>query len=333
MAPPDCWQLENEAIRAFEAGDIESALDLFLRAADGAPDPRIHFNLALAFAKAGSLVSALEALEAGLELEGGDGDRQALKMFDFLYRALCEEDFACAEQLDPRLLARLHGKYTFTNFGDPTAKDAIEAIFRESCCDTYPPDIPHSDTPNSPVAFEKNASFGEEREFTVAFDASYRYMALPVLDSYSLDEIIEFIQDRYNSLPESEKATALLNLFARGKRLYEDSEYAEAARIYEALADVEPENVAVLLHCGRALRDSGELDLIERSVGYFLRIVQLNNESAPGWYDLSIAYAILGDFRKELFCLSRAIDFGHTRSDFSRVAYLQTITAPEDPFG
>jgi tetratricopeptide (TPR) repeat protein len=332
MTPLDYWDLESEAIRTFESGNLEAALDIFARAAEAGPhDPRIHFNLALALAKTGWIVSAVQALEAGLELDGGD--LQALKLLEFLYRTLCIADVACADQLDPQLLARLPKRYAFTNFGDWIARDAIETIFGESCCDPYPPAIPGSDGPGSTATFGTNATFGEEREFDVVFDASYRYMALPVLDSYTPEAIIEFIRDRYESLPDGEKATALLSIFARGKRLYENSDYEEASRLYEALADVEPENLAVLLHCGRALRDSGDLDMVQRSVTYFMQIIQLNTENATGWYDLSLAYAILGDFRKELFCLSRSFDLGHSRSDFSRIAYLRTITAPEDPFG
>lgn len=322
------------AIQRFERGEFSAAIDLFLDAirAD-AGNPPMHFNLALALAKLGESEAALAAIKDGLDIN--PHDKQALKLLGMLHAIIkkAREKDARPGPVPAWVGRYLKSKDFMANHHDGNIAGPIIASMLAS-----PESFHHviealhgkgGRVDRQVGPFMNKAQLDLYHGAIVMCHAS---LSLPCLSGNDAGQMLSYILDHYETLDDADRGTGLLWVFEQGRRKYENADYTEAARILENLVAVEPTNLAILFYCGKALRDSSEPEMIERSVEYYKRILQLNPENALGWYDLSLSYAMLGDFQRELFCLQRAYELGHSRQDADRITYLQGITAPQDPF-
>jgi tetratricopeptide (TPR) repeat protein len=332
MNATDAWQLETDAISKFNAGEYDVALELFFKTTMLAPEnPQLHFNLALALAKLGETYPALAVLKKGLEIE--DHDKQALRLLSILYAVLKETHQNPREIIGIEWIGQfLTVKDLYLNYLDSTHR-IIEDFLDEEA------ELAHVIAwPSAEQLFIDSKDLGNNKNEIVHELASrplvacYKYISIPCLVEAEVKSTMKYVVANYVDLLEADRSVALIWLFGKGKNKYDEAEYEDAAGIFEALATVEPTNIAILFYCGKTMRDSGDMDMILRSIDYLKRIIQLNTENALGWYDLSLSYAIIGDFQKELFCLRRAYDLGHSKDDIARITYLESITAPVDPF-
>jgi len=335
LSGTNAWNYEAEAIDKFNTGAYAEAVDLFYKTIELSPqDSRAFFNFSLALAKLGETYAALDMLKKGLDLD--QNDKQALKLLTILFEEIKDTAENLHEMIEIAWIGRfLKDKDLLANLIDSmNFKPAIDIYFANGT------DFLHAEgtkrVVNAIVAGRPPIKI-QNRDFPNSYMAPlltfcYKHISLPCLLEGAIEHIVKYIEEHYEELLESEKSVAIIWAFNQGKKKYDEAEYETAALIFEGLGIVEPTNLAILLYCGKALRDSGDMDLVNRSIDYYKRIIQLNEENALGWYDLSLSYAVLGDFRRELFCLRRAYDLGHSREDISRITYLESITAPEDPF-
>ncbi len=328
----DAWAIADGAVEHFNRGEFREAIDLFIQSIQTSPsEPRMHFNLALALAKLGENIVALDVLKKGLDLD--PHDKLALKLLALLSDVVKKADRATLGMQTYSWIGRfLKDKDLLANYPDGgIAGSVVDAILASVAGSVY-------------SSGRVGKGPGRKRDPAIANTAiidayrgsismCYAHLSLPCLSGNAPDEVMDYVLGNYEGLIEDEKGTGLLWVFERGRRLYEDADYTEASRVLEGLVAAEPTNLAILFFCGKALRDSGEMDMVQRSIDYYKRILQLNYENALGWYDLSLSYAILGDFQKELFCLQRAFDLGHSKQDIDRITYLQGISSAVDPFG
>ncbi len=332
MDPSDAWGIAEGAIERFNQGGFPDAIELFLQSIQASPsDPHMHFNLALALAKLGENMVALDALKKGLDID--PHDKQALKLLAMLHNFIKNNDKYIQNPQTLSWIGRfLKSKDFLANYPDLVAASrVIEAIISSTTVfHHFAGEFHGRQGQNRATAFANSMQLDYPSGGIVM---CYAHLSLPCLSGNAPDAVMQYILDGYESLAEGDKGTGLLWVFELGRRHYEDADYREAARVLEGLVAAEPTNLAILFYCAKALQDSGETELVQRSLEYYKRILQLNYDNALGWYDLSLSYAILGDFQKELFCLHRAFDLGHSRQDIERINYLQEITAPEDPFG
>jgi tetratricopeptide (TPR) repeat protein len=327
----DAWAIVEGAVEHFNHGEFREAIDSFVQSIQASPsDPRMHFNLALALAKLGENIVALDVLKKGLDLD--PHDKVALRLLALLYAIVKKGDRNALGTQSFTWVGRfLKDKDFLANYIDGVvASRVVDAIIVSMAGFAY-------------VAGGMRGEPGRKRDAALANTAiidayrgsitmCYAHLSLPCLSGNAPDDVMDYVLSNYEGLADEDKGTGLLWVFERGRRLYEDADYSEAAHVLEGLVAAEPTNLAILFFCGKALRDSGEADLVKRSIDYYKRILQLNYENALGWYDLSLSYAILGDFEKELFCLQRAFDLGHSRQDIERITYLEGITFAKDPF-
>jgi tetratricopeptide (TPR) repeat protein len=327
----DSWAIAEGAMAHFYHGEFNEAIDLFLESILASPsDPRMHFNLALALAKLGENLVALDVLKKGLDLD--PHDKQALKLLAILYAIMKKGDKTAPGMQALAWIGRfVKDKDFLANYVDEdSASPIVELIITSAMHYTYHPKENCVGTRNNRDLTYTNTA--QHDAYSGSIVMCYAHLSLPCLAGNDSGDVMSYILDNYETLADDEKGTGLLWVFEQGRRRYEDADYREASRILEGLVAVEPTNLAILFYCGKALRDSGEMELVLHSIDYYKRILQLNYENALGWYDLSLSYAILGDLQKEMFCLQRAFDLGHSRQDYDRIAYLESITAPKDPF-
>nr|MDO8088831.1 tetratricopeptide repeat protein [Candidatus Sigynarchaeum springense] len=331
MEYSDAWSIAEDAMERFNHGEFRNAIDLFLKSIEASPsEPRMHFNLALALTKLGENMVALDVLKRGLDID--PHDKQALKLLAFLHAVIKESHYGAQAMQKYSWIGRfLKTKGFLTNYLDfAIVNDIVEAI--NASMTGFPCIKVEFHARHSQERTQAYVNTTQLDTFAGGIIMCYAHLSLPCLSGNTTDDLINYILENYESLADEDKGTGLLWVFEQGRRHYEDADYNEAARVLEGLVAVEPTNLAILFYCAKALRDSGEIEQIQRSLEYYKRILQLNYENALGWYDLSLSYAVLGDFRKELFCLKRAFDLGHSKEDIDRITYLQGITAPEDPF-
>ncbi|MEX2680982.1 MAG: tetratricopeptide repeat protein [Candidatus Sigynarchaeota archaeon] len=331
MESGNAWDLVEDAMERFNHGEYREAIDLFLKSVEASPsEPRMHFNLALALAKLGENMVALDVLKRGLDID--PHDKHALKLLSFLHSVTKEGHYDAKTMQKYSWIGHfLKTKDFLANYINFTiARSVIDAIL--ASMSTFP--YPKVESRGKPGQTRARTLVNTIQLDTFVGDICmcYARLSLPCLSGNKTDDVMKYILENYENLTEEDKGTGLLWVFEQGRRYYEDADYSEAARVLESLVAVEPTNLAILFYCAKAMRDSGELELVQRSLDYYKRILQLNYENALGWYDLSLSYAILGDFQKELFCLKRAFELGHSREDLDRITYLEGITAPVDPF-
>ncbi len=334
----DPWTIENDGLGRFKAGNHGEGLLLLEKACslDNGTDAKLHFNLALARAVTGDTFGAFAAMKRGLEIQSWD--KEALRFLALLYDDWKKSN--TGKQV-PGDLAWI-GSYirvieSRANFIEqPTVQSIIQSIIdgalvREHVLHGSEFTVVRASLPFKPNQLD-NESYNTYAQERPLFCSCYRYLLLPSLDDLFTTAHLVHLLKVYGDLPEDEKETFIAWAFNEGKRRYEEAEYLDAITIFEGLAGIEPTNIAILIYCGRALREAGAAEEIERSVPYFKAIVQLNDQNALGWYELSLSYALLGDLRKELYCLQNAYNMGHSKQDINRILYLQGIVAPEDPF-
>ncbi|MFX0102641.1 MAG: tetratricopeptide repeat protein [Candidatus Hodarchaeota archaeon] len=334
MSSEDAWSLEKIAIDKFEGGSYEESLNFFEKASSlNASDPRIYFNHALVLSKLGDTSSALEILKKGLELD--DKDRNAVKLLSILVDFYCKEGRG-KDYLDKFIWVRKYLKIRdfFLNYsGFSDLERQYLNFFNQPNLDFYAPlvDIIREGKPKNKIFYLNTAN---HYMYYVSNEVNwiYEYLVLVNLEKMNMEDLLDFLSRNYNELPDNEKGKALIWCFSKGKKLYEDADYEESALLFKSLVDIEPENLTVLFHAGKAFRDSGELHLIEESTVYFKQIIELHYENIMAWYDLSLCYAMLGDFGRELFCLRKAREFGSTMVDAGRIEYLEEIGFSTDPF-
>mgnify|MGYP006289753567 CR=1 FL=1 len=333
-SPREFRELHNSAIQKFESGEFEQSIELFETAVrNKTVDAKLFFNYALALGKLGEIDQALDKLHNSLKINPIDGD--SLKLLKILVAIWKKRNFSI------RIGAELEWAREFLKDKDFFANYAELPFFKLILSEYFQKEkIPHYNslevTKSKTIAVKskmKNKFILFEKLFYIEANwPSYAFLVLPSLSKLKFYELKSFIEEDYPALPENEQSYALVWLFGKGKKLYEQADYEESSRLFESLVKVEPVNLAVLFHCGKSLRDSGDLKLIEKSTLYFKKILKLNFQNPLAWHDLSISYAILGDFRKELFCLERAYEFGYSKEILERLVYLQQITAPINPF-
>ncbi len=327
----DAWAIAEGAVEHFNHGEFHAAIDLFLQSIQASPsDSRIRFNLALALAKLGENIVALDVLKKSLDLD--PHDKPALRLLALLYAIVKKSDRTILGTHVFSWIGRfLKDKDFLANYPDGTiASSVVDTIIKSMEGFAYIAEYERGEPGRKRDPTLMNAVHIDAYRGTISM--CYAYLSLPCLSGNTPGDVMEYVLNNYESLVDEDKGTGLLWVFEQGRRLYEDAEYTEAARILEGLVAAEPTNLAILFFCGKALRDSGDMDLVQRSIDYYKRILQLNYENALGWYDLSLSYAILGDFQKELFCIQRAFDLGHSKQDIDRITYLETITNAQDPF-
>ncbi|HME55287.1 MAG TPA: tetratricopeptide repeat protein [Candidatus Lokiarchaeia archaeon] len=328
----DAWQLENDAIDRFNAGEFDSAIELFYKTTSMAPEnAQLHFNFALALAKLGETKVAMDIIKKGLEIEGHD--KQALRLLSILYEDLKNSEQNIRDITGIEWIGRfLKVKDLYLNYMD-LDQGIIDMIVTS---ETEQLDLAELQLVDGKTYVEEasepimNDAIHEFLPLTLA--PCYKHISLPSLDVNKFNDVMDYIVSNYNDLLEIDRSFALIWMFGKGKNKYDEAEYEDAANIFEAMAVAEPTNIAILFYCSKTLRDSGDMDMAQRSIDYLKRIIQLNPENALAWYEVSLSYAIIGDLQKELFCLQRAFDLGHSKEDFDRIMYLESITAPVDPF-
>ncbi|MBN2154390.1 MAG: tetratricopeptide repeat protein [Candidatus Lokiarchaeota archaeon] len=332
MDSTDPWAIADGAIERFNQGEFPEAIELFIQSIQASPsEPCLHFNLALALAKLGENLVALDVLKKGLDLD--PHDKQALKLLSVLHTITKQKDWDARSAQSFAWIGRfLKSKEFLVNYPDVTDADRVIAAIITTTT-AFPYAAGHAPVSRGRRVAMPPANAVQLDVYAGGVVMCYAFLSLPCLSGNAPESVMDYILGSYECLADDEKGTGLLWVFERGRRHYEDADYQEAARILEALVAVEPTNLAILFYCGKALRDSGEVELVNRSLDYYKRILQLNYENALGWYDLSLSYAFLGDFQKELFCLKRAYDLGHSKQDIDRITYLEGIVAPVDPFG
>lgn len=332
MNATEAWILENDAITKFTAGQFNEALELFYQTTTIAPgNAQLHFNFALALAKLGETIAALKILKKGLEIERYD--KQALRLLSILIEDLKNSDQDIRDIAGIEWIGRfLKIKDLFLNYLD--SEQLIVDLFLSSEIDSlYMKDWQSTDDKSITSEVSNKLKNNVIHELLSSpLKLCYKNISLPCLVGSEISDIMDCIVSNYDDLLDSDRSVALIWMFGEGKKKYEDADYEEAAGIFESIAAVEPTNIAILFYCSKTLRESGEMEMIQRSTNYLKRIIQLNPENTLAWYEISLSYAIIGDFQKELFCLQRAFDLGHSKDDFARITYLESIAAPVDPF-
>jgi len=332
VSATDAWQLEDEAISKFNDGAYDGAIELFYRTTSMAPnDASLHFNFALALAKLGENIVALNVLKKGLEIDGHD--KQALRLLSILFADVRTSDQSLRNMAGIEWIGHyLKIKDLFLNYLDSGNPD-VDLILSSADDDLHENDWQSLDVVDQDKKVSSNLKNHVLQDFQpIPLESCYKYISLPCLAGNKVDDIMGYIVSNYDDLLETDRSVALIWVFGKGKKKYENADYEDAVSIFEALATVEPTNIAVLFYCSKTLRDSGDMDMILRSTEYLKRIIQLNPENALAWYEISLSYAIIGDLQKELFCLQRAFDLGHSKQDIERIMYLESIAAPVDPF-
>ncbi|MHA1791577.1 MAG: hypothetical protein ACTSVI_02965 [Promethearchaeota archaeon] len=330
------WELESKAINKFKSGDYRDALYLFIEATSiDCSDDKLYYNLSLALAKLGDVKNSLFFLRKALEINSHD--KNFLKLLSFLINAYRKQnpDDKNFNNLDwVRQYLKL--KELFVNYFDFLMQDGLYdrysrnyLVYSHVFLSRREGKLP---SPFGSSSFEKNDFVDAIFYLSKVTIWGYRYLALRPLDSLSEIKLVDFLERNYRDLPENEKMKALIWAFSKGKKLYDNADYEEAGKIFEFLVKLEPINIAVLFQCGKTFRDSGVEPLVKKSIEYFKRILRIYYHNPLAWMDLAISYAILGDFQRELFCLKKAYESGHPHVDLGRVAYLEKITAPVDPF-
>ncbi|MHA1697960.1 MAG: tetratricopeptide repeat protein [Promethearchaeota archaeon] len=332
------WLLCEEALKKFDNHEFDDSLHLFRSASRiNESDHRIFFNHALAAAKLGLYSEAIEMLERGFKLK--DNDPNAIKL---LKQVILSWDMPGDGASIIKKLKWIENYFDMKIFWlnstlRPKMSSLIDGFLSINDKLSYSNDFSTEkkiEGTNAGTGLKKNDDDVGVALYSEAIDrsSSYRHLMLPDLENLTLKQILDFLSKDYKGLTPDEKTKVMIWLFSKGKKLYDDSDYERAADIFRFMAKLEPEHIAVLLNCGIALRDSGDMKLIRESVTYFKQILEINYYNNVAWFDLAISYLMLGDFQRELFCLKKAWELGNSRVDLGRIAYLEKITHPVSPF-
>ncbi|MBD3185364.1 hypothetical protein GF325_00940 [Candidatus Bathyarchaeota archaeon] len=339
MSRSRAGKMERRGITTFNKEKFTTAIDFFLEAINLEPgNPRFHYNMSLALAKLGELRTAMRYLKQCMSLR--KENPRAMRLLEYL---LDLNDKRATAKIPPEELEwigdLLEERSFFINHVDlyPQLDDFMNFLEHPMDITRYSPSpltlkSKDLDGNNHPEIEIKNTRIGELYMLNMISRWGYRHLALINLDSLSREELLQYLANNYTGLPEDEKIAALIWCFGVGKQLYEDADYRDASEIFEFLVGLEPDRIAVLFQCANALRDSGELDLVTRSIMYYKRIITIHSSNPLAWQNLAVSYAIMGDFQRELFCLKKAAFHGSSGIDHGRIAYLETITASRDPF-
>ncbi|MHA1681417.1 MAG: hypothetical protein ACTSUE_10435 [Promethearchaeota archaeon] len=338
MSGENARELGQQAIKLFLEKEYESSLESFVRASTiNCSDPIPYFNLSLALAKLGDLENALLFIEKGLEID--PYDRKALKLLAILFHIYKKQNPGEASMAEIRWIARyLDKKDFFMNYLEMyEAKSDYSHLLTDHAPLNY--NVKMWDSKNQVGIVAERVHLEEMnvkvpdiyRQPTIS-SWGYRFLGLVEMTSFTNAELIEYLGKSYENLPESEKIIALIWIFNLGKKLYENADYKEASEILEFIATLEPSNIAVLIQCGNALRDSGEIELIKESLKYYKQIINEFYDHSLAWQQMAYSYAMLGDFQKELYCLIKTREIGNISIDHGRIAYLERIAYPVNPF-
>lgn len=154
---------------------------------------------------------------------------------------------------------------------------------------------------------------------------------------------------------ETRKQEALIEeLFDRAIELAKRKDYKGALKIYEEIVGINPNNIDSLLNIGIFYFDSwdlkkaeeffskalqidpnnvlanfdmgslkGEQEQREEEIKYYLKAIEINPLYADVYYNLGLAWRILGKYENAILCYKRYLDLTRNRKDEIEIAIIE----------
>jgi tetratricopeptide (TPR) repeat protein len=128
-----------------------------------------------------------------------------------------------------------------------------------------------------------------------------------------------FTEKLLDFIDESEK---LEDIYAKGKKLYENGAASEAESIFNAILYEDPENYFSLYYKGLILHSEGKFD---NALDYYTRSLSSGGDAALLCYASGLSYYAKGDTAKAAFFLEKAADISPERFKALARAVLDVI--------